>query len=555
MYITILSLFLLVVTILYHLSYRAKQNKIYQEMQSGKKNDTTDTDYSNFPFKYGSEISNLSFSLDEILVEMNEILNNTSTLSSIAEEQTAQTITTNEMMTYLSDAFKKMISEANELKEKSESSLNTLISKNEKLKNSVSSFKNIKTILNNSKENILNLSNESKTAENMISKIEVIANQTNLLALNASIEAARAGEHGRGFAVVAEEVRKLSEETNTVVQELITLISTLIEISNYTKTDIESVVENVNNEFSTLEGAITELEIVKDSTESTLNTAKNLSSDIDELSNIVLSVNDNMNQLQESIEHYTESIMTINSAINEENRLINSLGNYINSLTKINTEFLQNINFDKNTLIVSSSPYEPYIIPSKNGAEGIDINILKNIYEKKGFNLKFLITTWDNCMSLVEKNIVDIVPNISKTLEREKIMKFSNAYRNKETFAFYTSKNLTINSIKDLYGKNIGILDGYTYFDEFDNNSNINFDISVNEKTMFKKLIKDQIDILIIEEKVGEYFVEKLGFSNKVFKANYIHTNSKDNVSNIGYSKNIDNDIINIFNENINNII
>lgn len=56
---------------------------------------------------------------------------------------------------------------------------------------------------------------EFETVKNQTSTIEDINDQTNLLALNASIEAARAGEAGRGFAVVAEQIRKLSEETQT----------------------------------------------------------------------------------------------------------------------------------------------------------------------------------------------------------------------------------------------------------------------------------------------------------------------------------------------------
>jgi len=59
----------------------------------------------------------------------------------------------------------------------------------------------------------------------LLGDVRSIADQTNLLALNAAIEAARAGEAGRGFAVVAEEVRSLSERSNSFNEQIRKLVS------------------------------------------------------------------------------------------------------------------------------------------------------------------------------------------------------------------------------------------------------------------------------------------------------------------------------------------
>ena len=79
-------------------------------------------------------------------------------------------------------------------------------------------------------KNSIEESADAKKIADMTGEILNISGQTNLLSLNASIESARAGESGRGFAVVAEQVRKLSEESNTTAVKIQDLSNHVIEV-------------------------------------------------------------------------------------------------------------------------------------------------------------------------------------------------------------------------------------------------------------------------------------------------------------------------------------
>ncbi len=52
-------------------------------------------------------------------------------------------------------------------------------------------------------------------------RVQSIAENVNVLSINASIEAARAGESGKGFKVIADEIKGLSDQTNSIIESMV----------------------------------------------------------------------------------------------------------------------------------------------------------------------------------------------------------------------------------------------------------------------------------------------------------------------------------------------
>ncbi|CAM3682349.1 methyl-accepting chemotaxis protein [Vibrio aquimaris] len=123
------------------------------------------------------------------------------------------------------------------------------------------SMQSLSSNISESQALIVNLAEQSKEINQVITAIQNIAEQTNLLALNAAIEAARAGEYGRGFSVVADEVRQLSLMTNnsthqieSTIQELAsgiqdtaTKMSSSIDLACHTKETASDVVKAIED--------------------------------------------------------------------------------------------------------------------------------------------------------------------------------------------------------------------------------------------------------------------------------------------------------------------
>ncbi len=204
------------------------------------------------------------------------------------------------------------------------------------IKNSVSKMNQIETVLKAIDDAIkeINVTAQSmknqvdtfvETAHNVannITGISSIAEQTNLLALNASIEAARAGEAGRGFAVVAEEIRKLSDGTKELLDNMTQLLTALENASLKTNEEVEATTVGIEK----IEAKVEEVEgNVKDSKASTLDLQdqiKKLSSYVKEMENEIKSGDEKggkayLNFVSNSLEELEQLKQAMSEAMSE----------------------------------------------------------------------------------------------------------------------------------------------------------------------------------------------------------------------------------------------
>ncbi len=79
--------------------------------------------------------------------------------------------------------------------------------------------------IRDSYKSVSKLEQGSRQIDDILNNIRGVSEQTSLLALNAAIESSRVGAEGKGFALVAEEVRTLSQKTNTALADIAGLVS------------------------------------------------------------------------------------------------------------------------------------------------------------------------------------------------------------------------------------------------------------------------------------------------------------------------------------------
>lgn len=148
------------------------------------------------------------------------------------------------------------------------------------------------------------------------------------------------------------------------------------------------------------------------------------------------------------------------------------------------------------TVILASDDYPPFV---QESVKGLLHEIVEESFKIEDYDLKIVITNWNRAYEMAVKGNYDGLIGLYYSKERDEVLVFSEPIINNQLAYF----SLGSSDIKkdSIFNYKIGIVKGYSYSKEFNNNNEIFKIEALSGEDNIKALINKRVD-LILESKL-----------------------------------------------------
>lgn len=546
LFVSLLINLVLLLICLYELIILYKNNgKIRSSQQSINKLNTEIKEEGNEIINETSELLSysmaISSSTENIEISMNEIQSDSNVVVENQNDQIENIKKITDLNIEINGKIQESFSNIEKILGSSIEAKENINTKKADITKSVSEFRKIEKVIVNAQEDLSELYEKNKNIETMIDMVKAISSQTNLLALNAAIEAARAGEAGKGFSVVADEVKKLSEQTQNVISRITTLMMESNSSVDKTVGHIKYIMGTISLQGNNLNKIVCDIDQIKTSIESCVDGISKVEEENRSFLSSTEIASASAEKIISTVDKNAGLINNVVSAINDETKSISELISLISNFeTKIGELYKKvSVSEGKDTLTFVTAPYEPFIIDEGDELTGLDVDIIKEIYKRNNINVEIKKASFETSLNMIKNKVFDAVPTLSYTEERTKYMDFSDNYRDYSKLLFIKNKNDSsiIRNSNDIAKYKIGIIKGYNYNSKFINDSNISKEYCDSTRGAVQKLLKNQVDFVLMNAYQGGYYIKQNHLQDFVSTIQFEFEDKDSNDTRIGFKK------------------
>jgi len=194
---------------------------------------------------------------------------------------------------------------------------------------------------------------------------------------------------------------------------------------------------------------------------------------------------------------------------------------------------LTNINA-KDTIKISNGEWPPFFSKDLK-YDGVTSHVVKKAFSLENLTIEYEWYPWKRAFHLAKVGDIDATIGWEKRKDRESDFLFSDVILNGNVVFFYLKHNkFDWNTFNDLKELKIGTVSGYKYgnkIQKLEKIAGVSLHTVINEQKLFKMLIKERFDVVIINLDVGygilnKYFlpsnVQKIAYHKKPLHTEYL---------------------------------
>lgn len=164
-------------------------------------------------------------------------------------------------------------------------------------------------------------------------------------------------------------------------------------------------------------------------------------------------------------------------------------------------------------ITAAADPWPPFV-DDKNPSDGLSLEIIRAAYKTQGYEVEMVYVPWARAEAGVKDGTYDILPDVWINEDRKKEMLFSNYYATNDIKFIKQKMNpFQYNGLNSLKGKNIGVIRGYGYDEEFLNSKLFTREEAGNLIQNIRKLIAQRIDLTLEDEIVATHLIREYDLS------------------------------------------